>query len=115
MKTMLSKVNTKDGDVTVMTKAGFLVSPRTTDMPSRFGDLGKLGVRFFWDTGDPGLLELMHIGLIQAFQGGTTLTELRQLANLGEKRLLFSLPFFGEDVTLPDSLIQAGNHIKRVM
>ncbi len=99
-----------------MTKGGFLVrSPRTTVMPSRFGDLGKLGVRFFWDTGDTCLLERMHNGLAQALQEGTTLTELRHLADLGEQRLLFSLPFFGEDVTLPDSLRQAGNHIKNVI
>ena len=115
---LLSRVRTKDDDVTVMTKKRhFLLfrSPYTTVMPSHLAELGKLGVRFYWNTSDANSLGRLHNLLVQTLQEGLTLPELRYVADFGIKLLSFGSPFIPDDAPLPESLKQTSRYIKRVI
>jgi hypothetical protein len=114
--THLSRVHTSEGDVTVMTKARrMLSSPRTTVMPGHFADLGNLGVRFHWNTNDPGSLARLHNLLVKAFEEGMTLKELRSVADAGKMLVRAGLPFIPGDAPLPDSLRQVAASVKSVI
>ncbi len=115
---LLSKVGTKDGDVTLMTKMRHVVlfrSPHTTVMPSHLAELGKLGVRFYWNTTDPNSIGRLHNLLVQTLQEGLSLPELRYIADIGTKLLSLGFQFIPEDAPLPESLKQTSRYIKRVI
>ncbi|MGA9425134.1 MAG: hypothetical protein WBV33_08650 [Terracidiphilus sp.] len=112
----LSRVHTSEGDLTVMTKAGrMLSSPRTTVMPAHFADLGNLGVRFHWNTNDPGSLAHLHNLLVKTLEEGVTPMELRSVADAGKMLLSAGLPFIPGDAPLPDSLRQVAASVKSVI
>lgn len=114
--THLSRVHTSEGDITVMTKARrMLSSPRTTVMPAHFAALGNLGVRFQWNTDDPGSLTHLHNLLVKTIEEGMTLTELRSVADAGKILVSAGLPFIPGDAPLPDSLRQVAASVKSVI
>ena len=115
MATHLSRVHTSEGEVTVMTKARRMISsPHSTVMPAHFADLGNLGVRFHWNTNDPGSLAHLHNLLVKALDEGITIKELRRIADIGTVLISTGLPFIPEDAPLPDSLKQVATSVKRV-
>ena len=116
--TLLSKVQTADGEVTVITKARFLLLlglSRTSVMPSRLAELGHLGVLFQWASDDPACLERLHNLLLQALREGVGISDLRGIADIAKQFLSSGLPFIPADAPLPDALKQVGKHVKRVI
>ncbi len=102
--TLLTKVQTQGGEVTVITKTRFLFLlslARTSVMPARAGQLGRLGVQFHWTTSDPNSLERLHNLLVQTLQE-VTLAELRGIADQGKQLMSFGLPFIPQEAPLPD-------------
>lgn len=70
-------VETKDGVITVMTKAN---KSTTSVMPSKFSELGRLAVGIEWTTSDRATLEQCHEQIIKVVREAG-LAELRAWAN----------------------------------
>lgn len=104
----------------VLTKTRYLVFlsiPRTSVMPSRVGELGRRGVQFHWTTSDPNVLKGLHNSVVQALREGVGLSELRGIADIGQKLMSLGpdVPFIPEDAPLPASLKQISSFVKRVI
>jgi len=118
--TYLTKVETHEGDVMVLTKTRYLLFlsiPRTSIMPSRVGELGRLGVQFHWTTSDLNVLESLHNSVVQTLREGVGLSDLRGIADIGQKLMSLgpTVPFIPADATLPASLKQISSYVKRVI
>lgn len=117
--TLSAKVETREGDVMVLTKTRYLLFfslPRTSVMPWRARELGAIGVQFHWTTGDPNTLEGLHNSIVQTLREGVSLPELRGITDIGRKlrSLGPDVPFIPADAPLPDSLKQISSYVKRV-
>ena len=118
--TYLTKVETQEGDVMVLTKTSYLFfssMPRTSVMPSRVGKLGRRGVQFHWTTSNPNALEGLHNSVVQTLREGVSLVELRVIANFGLKLMSLGpgVPFIPADAPVPTSLKQISRYVKRVI
>jgi hypothetical protein len=118
--TLLTKVETIEGDVMVLTKTRylfFLGIPRTSVMPWRAGELPSLGIQFQWTTNNPGALESLHNSLVQVLREGLRLSELRGIADLGIKLMALGpeVPFIPPEAPLPAGLKGISGYIKRVI
>jgi hypothetical protein len=115
--TFLTRVQTREGEVVVMTKTRYLLVfsvPRTSIMPWRVEQLGRSGVQFQWTTKDRNLLERLHGQVIEVLQE-ISLTELRGIADLGIRLSSLGLPFIPTDAPLPDGLKRISAYIKRAI
>jgi hypothetical protein len=118
--TYFTKVETHEGDVVVLTKTRYLLFlsiPRTSVMPSRVGQLGRLGVQFRWTTSEPDDVEALHNSIVQALREGVGLSDLRSIADIGLKLMSLGpgVPFIPPDAPLPASLKQISSYVKRVI
>ena len=101
----------------VMTKTRYLLVfsiPRTSIMPWRVEQLGRMGVQFQWATKDRNLLERLHNQVIEVLRE-VSLTDLRSIADIGIRLSSIGLPFIPTDAPLPDTLKQISAYIKRAI
>ncbi|MBZ5543623.1 MAG: hypothetical protein LAO07_08085 [Acidobacteriia bacterium] len=113
----LTRVQTREGEVVVMTKTRYLLVfsvPRTSIMPWQAEDIGRMGVQFHWATKDRNLLEQLHNQLVDVLRE-INLTDLRSIADIGIRLSAAGLPFIPTDAPLPDSLKQISAYIKRAI
>lgn len=81
-------VPTTEGTVSVMTRAN---KGLTNIMPAKYSQLGRLGIRIYWTTSDPGTLEECHNGIVELVKE-TGLPSLRQWADAYRESAASGLP-----------------------